>query len=175
MCSDHSSFSEFLHDKNDVQLLRQSSLEIERKLVKSFCAQPTGDLLSKISSSWGLSPLLQMELFILASILDRVINDSLYSLTPNRRQRYILAFERCIREMERLVKPSQLSSPTLTIPSVETHSTDSVFEKVFSKCFEMISLLSKQLYRHSYLPSSVKPLFGKRTEYDMNLMQSNSS
>jgi hypothetical protein len=175
MCSDHSSFTEFLQDKDDVQLLRQSSLEIERKLVHSFCAKPTGDLLSKISSSWGLSPLLQMELFILASIIDRVMNDSLYSFTPNRRQRYILAFERCIREMERLMEPIQISIPTLAIPSVKKHATESVLESVFSKCFELICLISKQLYRQSYLPASVKPLFGRRPEYDMNLIHSNSS
>ena len=92
----------FLEGKKDVELLALSSLEVETKLVGMFCARPSGRLIDKISSAWGLSPWLQTELFIFASILDRIDNDISYSLLPTRRKRLILAFERSIREMDRL-------------------------------------------------------------------------
>jgi len=97
-----SSAYSFLKDEDDEELLVQSSVALEGRLTSQFGSKPSGDLLDKTSSAWGLTPFLQMELFIMASILDRVANDPFYILTPTRRERFILAFERSMREMDTL-------------------------------------------------------------------------
>lgn len=137
MIFDHRTFKSFLKAKDENELLARS-LEIERKLINSFAARPSGGLLEKISTSWGLSPLLQMELFILASILDRVVNDNSYDLTPIRRRRFILAFERSIREMEELQKKQDQYTPGKKIVdgAKEPAKEESVFIKAFYALIE---------------------------------------
>ena len=173
MRSDVPTFTEFLRGHDDGELLRKSSLELEHKLVQSFGALPDGDLLSKISSSCGLTPLLQMELFIVVSILERVVHDRGYSLTPIRRNRYILAFERCLQEIERLKKPMLTSSVAVAAPQKKL-TTDSVLANGFYAGFEfckwqLMVLLSNLLARPPVLQPSVQPLFGRRSEYGVNI------
>jgi len=161
---DHPTFTSFLEEKDDDDLLSFSSLEVETKLVSIFCARPSGRLLDKISSAWGLSPWLQTELFIFASILDRVENDDAYSLTSIRRKRLILAFERSIREMDktRQAIPVRPSVKKYVVKENEEEDIDEPVEntrlgkacilvKYFKEC--LIDILSAQFaLRVSFAP-----------------------
>jgi hypothetical protein len=95
----------FLDSRNDNELVTESVKELERILQSEFysCGSSGGkDLLDLAATSWGLSLLLRLELFIVATIRHKVVHERGYNLTVQTKERFILAFVRSVREAEEI-------------------------------------------------------------------------
>ena len=71
----------------------------------------------------------------MASILDRVANDTFYILTPMRRERFILAFERSMREMDTLQQklvPSTAADKKDILKEVEEPLRQSIVASLYA-------------------------------------------
>ena len=90
----------FLESASDDELVTKSAKELERILKSQYHAGNEKDLLDLISTGWGLSSLLRLELFIVGTMCHKVVYEPGYKLTTKRRERFIEAFLRSVYEAE---------------------------------------------------------------------------
>lgn len=101
----------FLESASDDELVTKSAKELERILRSQYHAGDGKDLLDLVSTGWGLSLLLRLELFIVGTMCYKVVYEPGYKLTTKRRERFVVAFLRSVYEAE-VMKQQQEAADT---------------------------------------------------------------